>query len=161
MSPAPESSPPANGVSIECDIRWGDLDAMGHVNNIIFFQFCESARIAYFAALDVDRFKQKPSDGPGLVAANLNFRRQLRYPGRVRTTARTTQIGERSFTLDYTIVDLADGAVAADGSSVCLWVDYAASKALRLPDEFVAAIARLEGRPELKERSKPPASPAR
>jgi acyl-CoA thioester hydrolase len=84
-----------------------------------------------------------------MVAANLNFRRQLKYPGSVEVRANTTQIGDRSFTLAYQIIDLADRAIAADGASVCLWVDYAAEKAMRLPDELVSAIARIEGRPEL------------
>lgn len=130
------------------------MDALGHVNNIIFFQYCESARIAYFDALDLSRFRRQSTDGPGMVAANLNFRRQLKYPGAVRVAAHATQVGERSFTLAYEIVDLADGVTAADGSSVCLWVDYAAGKALRLPDELVAAIAGLERRPELANRTK-------
>lgn len=149
-----DSNLPDTGIFVDCDIRWGDLDAIGHVNNIIFFQFCESARIAYFDALGVDRFKRKPTDGPGMVAANLNFRRQLKYPGRIRATANCTQVGERSFTLSYTIIDLADGFVAADGASVCLWVDYAEGKAMRLPDELVDQIARTENRPELRERGK-------
>ena len=150
---APHDKPA--GVTVICPIRWGDLDALGHVNNIIFFQFCESARIAYFEALELDRHKRKPTDGPGMVAANLNFRRQLKYPGTVEVLANTTQVGERSFTLAYQLFDLADRAVVADGASVCLWVDYAAGKALRLPDDLVSAIARIEGRPELAVRTAP------
>lgn len=140
------------GVTIECPIRWGDMDALGHVNNIIYFQYCESARIAYVEAIGIERFKQKPTDGPGMVSANLNFRRQLRYPGTVRVTANTTAVGEKSFTLHYTIRDAADGAIVADGDSICLWVDYEAAKAMRLPDAFVARIAELEHNPALAER---------
>lgn len=157
MSQPISSEKSKTGVSITCPIRWGDMDALGHVNNIIFFQYCESARIAYFDALDINSLKRKPTDGPGMVAANLNFRRQLKYPGTVEVRANTTQIGERSFTLAYQIVDLADRAVAADGASVCLWVDYEAGKALRLPDELVSAIAQIEQRPELAVRTAPAA----
>lgn len=154
MSQPSDAPLPDTGVSVDCPIRWGDMDALGHVNNIIFFQYCETGRIAYFDALEIDRHRRQPTDGPGMVAANLNFRRQLKYPGTVRVTAHTTQVGERSFTLSYSLVDLADQAVVADGASVCLWVDYAIGKAMRLPDELVAAIARIEGRPELTQREK-------
>jgi acyl-CoA thioester hydrolase len=140
------------GVTVDCQIRWGDLDALGHVNNIIVFQYCESARIAYFEAIGLDRFKEKPTDGPGMVSASLNFRRQLHYPGMVRVTANTTAIGEKSFTLEYVVRDLADGQIAADGSSVCVWVDYEAARAKRLPDALVARIAQLEHNPELASR---------
>ena len=154
MTTPARSSEPV-GIEIVCPIRWGDLDMLGHVNNTIFFQFCESARIAYFEALDMMRFRRHASEGPGLVSANLNFRRQLRYPGTVRVSANATAVGERSFTLSYVIRDISPGLeveapVAADGGSVCVWVDYAAGKALRLPDELVARLAELERNPVLR-----------
>lgn len=140
------------GVTIEIPVRWGDMDAMGHVNNTVYFQYCESARIAYFEAIDLPRHKRSPTEGPGLVAANLNFRRQVRYPGRVRVTVHTTGIRERSWTLDYVVRDSTDDAVVADGGSVVVWVDYAAAKAVPLPESLVEAIARLEGQQDLQPR---------
>lgn len=142
-------SPRAPGVTIECPIRWGDMDALGHVNNIVYFQYCEDARIAYFEALGIDRFQDQPTDGPGMVTASLNFRKQLRFPGTVAVTANVTSVGGKSFVIAYTIRDLADGSVAADGSSVCLFVDYAAAKAKPLPREMVERMAELEQNPQL------------
>lgn len=136
-------------VTVRDIVRWGDLDALGHVNNTVFFQFCESARLAYFEKLGIARFYQAPTDGPGMVACSLNFRRQLRYPGSVRTSARVTRIGGRSLVLEYQVVDEADGAVIADGASTCLLVDYAAGKARELSPELREAIAELEGDPAL------------
>lgn len=132
------------GIEVEQQIRWGDLDALGHVNNTVFFQFCESARIAYFTAIGLERFQTKPTDGPGMVSGSLNFRRQLRYPGRVIVSARTTRIGTKSYTLAYVIRDVESGEVAADGESVCVWVDYAAGRAMALPEEMVARIREIE-----------------
>lgn len=155
--PRPSTSvPPADdtGVTVEQQIRWGDLDALGHVNNVVYFQFCESARIAYFEALELDRFKQRATDGPGMVSANLNFRRQLHYPGSVRVAAHVTRIGEKSYTLAYTITDLADGTLVADGDSVCVWVDYAAGKALPLPAEVIDRMIALEKKPALRPASR-------
>lgn len=142
----------APGVTIECPIRWGDMDALGHVNNIVYFQYCEDARIAYFEALGINEFKLQPSDGPGMVTASLNFRKQLRYPGTVAVTANVTSIGGKSFVLGYTIRDLADGSVAADGSSVCVFVDYAAAKAKPLPRGMIERMAEIEQNPQLLAR---------
>src|SRR3990172_11935298 len=94
MTAAEPSGTRSGGVTIEQEIRWGDMDALGHVNNIVYFQYCESARIAYFDAIGVDRYKERPEYGPGIVTASLNFRRQLRYPGKVRVTANATKVGE-------------------------------------------------------------------
>ncbi len=139
------------GVTIRCEIRWGDMDALGHVNNIVYFQYCESARIAYFERLDYHRLREHDRIGPGMVAANLNFRRQLAYPGTVDVTAHVTSISRKSFTLAYEILEVGNPEVAADGSSVCLWVDYAQGKALPLPKELIAGIVAIENNPALGE----------
>jgi acyl-CoA thioester hydrolase len=136
-------------IELELPIRWADMDALGHVNNTVYFTFCESARIAYFGAVELASFSEKETDGPGLVAANLNFRRQMKYPGTIRVRAKASRIGKKSFNLDYEIRDVADGEVVADGSSVCVWVDYAESKAKLLPQALVKAIQLIEQNPNL------------
>lgn len=136
-------------VTVRDVVRWGDLDALGHVNNTVFFQFCESARLAYVEALGLARFFELPTDGPGMVACALNFRRQLRFPASVCTTARVTKLGQRSFVIEYQIFDEADGALIAEGTSNCLLVDYAAGKARTLSPALRQAIADFEGNPEL------------
>ncbi len=151
MTDEKSNGDPNTGVTIRCEIRWGDMDALGHVNNIVYFQYCESARIAYFERLDYERLREHDRQGPGMVAANLNFRRQLAYPGAVDITAHVTSISRKSFTLAYEIREVANSEVAADGSSVCLWVDYAQGKAMPLPKELVEGIVAIENNPALAE----------
>jgi acyl-CoA thioester hydrolase len=143
---------PETGIRIEIPIRWGDMDALGHVNNIFFFQYCESARMAYFEALDLARFQTKPTDGPGMVRADLNFRRQLHSPGNVAVTAHVTALSTRTFTISYVIHDLEAGEVAAEGDSVCVWVDYESARAMPLPDPMIDAIVALEKNESLRRR---------
>ena len=62
-------------------VRWGDMDAMGHVNNMIYLQYLESARVGYFEAIGwgiriVDGRKQ----GPVVASQTFNYRRQVVYP---------------------------------------------------------------------------------
>jgi len=153
MTASSDNSTNAPGITLELPIRWGDMDALGHVNNTIYFQFCESARMAYFDAIDLTRFQSKPTDGPAIVTANLSFRRQLHYPGTVLASANVTKVSGRSFVLSYRIRNAADGETAADGDSVCVWVDYDAGKAMPLPDEMVKAFAEREQNEELLKRA--------
>lgn len=138
-----------NGTQIEQQVRWGDMDALGHVNNTLFFRFCESARIQYFEDIELMSHASKPTDGPGLVAANLNFRKQLKFPDTVVVRANTSKISRRAFHLDYVLTSKASGDVVADGSSVCVWVDYESAKALPLPQGLIDAIVALENNPDL------------
>ena len=123
------------------DVRWGDMDAFGHVNNAAYFTYCESARIAYFDAVELEQARQAPRHGPALAQASCNFRRQVHYPASLEAGARTSRIGGKSFTLDYLIrrrdparPDRHDGEVVCDGSSVVVWVDYATGAAIPIPD---------------------------
>lgn len=145
-----DSSAPNGGVLLPITVRWGDMDALGHVNNTLYFRYCESARIAYLDATGVWTHDQRGPEGPATVAANLNFRRQVVYPAELTVSARVVAIGERSYTFDHIVRDTADGQVVADGQAVCVWIHYAEGKALTLPDALLEAIARIERRPDLR-----------
>ena len=64
---------------IEIPIRWGDMDAMGHVNNTVYFRYMEQARISWMEALGW----QGGGEGMLVVNAHCTFVRQLEYPGTV------------------------------------------------------------------------------
>lgn len=130
------------------DVRWGDMDAMGHVNNATYFTYCESARMSYFEAVRLGEHKEEPTHGPALVTATCNFHQQVHYPALLEVAARAVQIGGKSFTLEYRILRRDTEEVVADGSSVVVWVDYEAGKAIPLPAALKAAIRRLEGMEE-------------
>jgi len=126
-------------------VRWGDMDAMGHVNNAKYFTYCESARMSYFQAIELDRHKEEASHGPALVTATCNFLAQVHYPADLEVLARTIEIGRKSFTLEYRILRKDTDDMVADGTSVVVWVDYAEGKAIPLPENLKGAIRELEG----------------
>ena len=138
----------SRGTRLDIPIRWGDMDALGHVNNTVYFRYCESARIAYFERLG-GFASTSGTEGILLVAHNLNFRRPLVYPGNVAIETRTTAISNRSITMSYAL-RADDGAVAADGSSVVVWADYVNGRAVPLPSKLIDAIVELERNPALR-----------
>ena len=76
-------------------IRWGDMDAMGHVNNTLYFRYLETIRIEWLHSLGTTL---KP-EGEGFVIVNAfcNFIRQLEYPGDVRARHYVGSVGRSSF----------------------------------------------------------------
>ena len=116
-------------------IRWGDMDAFGHVNNTVYFRYMESGRIAFLeqAAGDLDL----QVAGPVLVTAHCSFLRQLKYPGEIETRTFVSPPGRSSFEVTHEIrmVD-ADGnaeVVHAEGGGKVVWIDFAAEKSVPLP----------------------------
>jgi len=122
------------------------MDRMGHVNNAKYFTYCESARMAYFAAIRLDEHGEEESHGPALVTATCNFLRQVKHPDELNVGVRVVKIGRRTFTHDYLIWQREGGEAVADGSAVIVWVDYAIGKSVPLPEAAKEAIAALEER---------------
>lgn len=123
-------------------IRWGDMDAFGHVNNTVYFRYMESARIAFLeqAAGDLDVEGQ----GPVIVTAYCTFLKQLKYPGDIEIRSYAGPGGRSSFELTHEIrmVD-ADGnadVVYAEGGGKVVWVNFAAEKSVPLPESLKALL---------------------
>ena len=63
-------------------IRWGDMDAFGHVNNTVYFRYMEQVRISWFEQLGIAG-GNGDGQGPVIVNASMEFLKQLHYPGDV------------------------------------------------------------------------------
>ena len=131
-------------VITEIHVLWGDQDSFGHVNNLAYLRWCETARIDYL--LRVGMFPELPPRGVGPILVNVscNYRRQLKYPDTVAVGSRVTSIGNSSFRMEHQIVSRNSGAIVAESDSVLVTVDYSTGNPVRVPEEVRAAIARLE-----------------
>jgi acyl-CoA thioester hydrolase len=131
-------------VIITLPVAWGEMDAFGHVNNIIFFRYFESARIAYLDAIGFRGDAGAGGVGPILASTQCRFRRPLAYPDTLRVGARSTEVGSDRFTMAYVIVSEALGEAAAEGGGVIVAYDYASGRKTMLPDDVRLRIADLE-----------------
>ena len=120
-------------------IRWGDMDAMGHVNNTVYFRYFEIARLDWI--YKVCGGWQGSTQGPVIVNAFCNFLRQLEFPGDVRARFYVTNPGRSSFDT-YLTIERTDqpGIVWAEGGAKMVWIDYATRKSVPLPEALRAQI---------------------
>ncbi len=120
-------------------IRWGDMDAMGHVNNAVYFRYLETARVAW---LEKEGFAVDPrGTGPVIINAFCNFLRQLEYPGEVLARHYVGEVGRSSFDT-YVLLsrtDDADTLYAAGGATV-VWTDFPKQKSVPLPERVRAVL---------------------
>lgn len=123
-------------------IRWGDMDAMGHVNNTLYFRYMESIRIAWLESLDLPT--NRNGTGPVIINAFCNFIRQLEYPGEVVARLFVAGIGHTSFDT-YTLMSRSDDpdTIYASGGSRIVWVDFPRQKSVPLPDALREHLLRL------------------
>ncbi|MGY8525188.1 acyl-CoA thioesterase [Paracidovorax citrulli] len=119
--------------TLRMPIRWGDMDAMGHVNNTVYFRYLEQARIEWFESLGCSG-RDENGHGPVIVNAHMNFRRQLRYPGEVELRLYAGAPGRSSFETRTEILrsDEPD-VIFADGGAKVVWCSYEEEKSVPLP----------------------------
>ena len=114
-------------------IRWGDMDAMGHVNNTVYFRYLETIRIDWF---DKIGFSPDPSgEGPVIVNAFCNFYKQLEYPGDVLSKLDVSDPARTTFG-SWGGLDRTDqpGVIYSAGGATTIWVNFPKQKAVQLPD---------------------------
>jgi acyl-CoA thioester hydrolase len=133
-------------VSVSISVQWGEMDALGHVNNARFFTCFESARIALFQRIGVATGGPSAT-GPILATTSCDFLRPVVFPATLRAGVRVARVGETSIAMEYEIADASpsqgEAVVYARGTSVAVIVDYATMKKVRVPDDVRAAIAAL------------------
>lgn len=128
--------------STTLEVRWRDLDAMGHVNNAVYFTYLEQARVHYLRELGV--VPDTPSDiGFILAEANCQFKSPLRLGERVKVHLRVSELRNSSFAFEYR-VEGEDGRLAAAASSVQVRYDYEQERSTPLPDEWRKTIVDYE-----------------
>lgn len=113
-------------------IRWGDMDAMGHVNNTVYFRYLETSRIEWMREAGLPA--NPVGEGPVIINAFCNFHRQLEYPGDIRVRLYVSDPARTTFETWATIERVDQpSVVAASGGATVIWVDFPAQKAAPLP----------------------------
>jgi acyl-CoA thioester hydrolase len=131
-------------VVIELRVAWGEMDAMQHVNNIVYFRYVESARMAYFERIGFLKHQQTTGIGPILAWTSCRFRRALTYPDTIQVGARVKAIEADRFTMETRIVSSAMSDVAAESEGIVVSFDYRKQKKAKLPGTIRDRIRRLE-----------------
>jgi acyl-CoA thioester hydrolase len=113
-------------------VRFRDLDPMGHVNNAVFLTYLEQARFAFLEELGVAR----DLDDMNMILARveIDFRAPVRLGQEVEIAVRVGRCGTKSFHLYYELT--ADGMIVAEAKSVQVAYDYGRREPVPLPDEW-------------------------
>jgi acyl-CoA thioester hydrolase len=131
-------------VVVTLPVQWGEQDAFGHVNNVVYFRWFETARIAYGIKVGLATSRDGAKIGPIVAALNCNYRRQVKFPDTIHVGARITKFGRTSLVMEYAVFSEAHQAIAADGDSTLVVFDYTSNRPRPIPDELRTAVKQLE-----------------
>lgn len=123
-------------VVIEIPVAWGEMDSFNHVNNVVYFRYFESARIAYLDKIDGFEYMRNNGIGPILATTHCRFRVPLTYPDVVSSAVRVTEVGEDRFKMKHIVFSHRHSKVAAEGEGVLVTFDYRSNKKTPVPEEL-------------------------
>jgi len=141
---------------------FGDLDAMGHVNNVVYLKWIETARIAYWIRVTGQKIHVGPpapggashEPGPGIMSGALidmilarteiDYRSPVSYGEHLDVFVRTAQIKRSSLVLEYAVRAKADERVVAEARTVVVCYDYDLMRSKRASVELTSSILALD-----------------
>lgn len=126
------------------EVRYGDLDPQGHVNNARYLTYFEQARISYIQSLGLWQPGSFLNIGVILADAHVTFRSAVLFGQKIRVGVRVTRLGNKSMEMQYQLEDAETGQVAAAGSSVLVAYEYTTQRSIPIPDAWRATIKTFE-----------------
>ncbi len=129
---------------VPVDVRFRDIDALGHVNNAVYFTYFEIARIAYMEAVH-ERTRDIRGRGLVIAKAQCRYRSAALYGERLLVEVAALGVRSRSFELRYRVTTEESGRLVAEGRTVQVAYDSQTGRATALDPALRSAIARHEG----------------
>lgn len=134
--------------SCEIEVQFRDLDALGHVNNAVFFSYFEIVRTKYYKELDPEAFNLQITDFKEfpfiLGETSCRFISPAFFQEILVIYARTSRIGKKSFDMEYLVTSKADGRVIAIGKSTHILFNYKEGRTFEVPDSLRKKIEDFE-----------------
>jgi len=132
-------------VVIEIPIAWGEMDALQHVNNIVYFRYFESVRVVYLTKIEFLAGAATAGIGPILAATRCRYKIPLTYPDRIRVGTRADRVEADRFFMKYAVVSERHGKIVAEGEAEIVAYDYRNLVKAAIPKAVAARIAEVEG----------------
>jgi acyl-CoA thioester hydrolase len=128
-------------------VRWGDMDSLGHVNNIVYLQYFETARIEYHQAVGIPAPSLNSEiDGVILAANSCRYKVPVTYPDTLSVGSRIAAIGPDSFLMEYAALSQKLGRIVTEGDALVVLYNFLERKRAPMSRELRANIIAIEGR---------------
>ena len=128
------------------EVRYGDLDPQGHVNNAKYLTYFEQARLAYWIQLGLFAKDQSFMElGVILADVHITYFEPIYYGQSIKVGVHVSKLGNKSMTWEQNIVDGDTGKELAKGEVIVVAYDYKEEKTISIPVEWREKIIEFEG----------------
>lgn len=133
-----------NPVHTEITVAWGEMDALQHVNNVIYFKYFETARIDFFSQINLLGDLQTTQVGPVLSDNHARYKRPVTFPDTLLVAVKISDIKADRFMMHYTVFSKAQAAITTLGSSQVVLFNFKTGKKATLTPELIETLKTYE-----------------
>lgn len=133
-------------LSVRIPLAWGEMDAFGHVNNVAYFRWLETARMHYLRRIGITHPNEQNGIGLLLAETKCTFLKPMHFPDTITVRTGVVKVGNTSFVMRYEVHSEAQG-LAATAESVQVMFDYTTNVKTPIPDAVRSAIAAMQADP--------------
>ena len=127
-------------IHTKINVAWGEMDALQHVNNVVYFRYFETARIDFFNQVNLLEDLQIKGIGPVISENNARYKRPVTFPDTVLVGATISDIKADRFMMHYTVFSQQQNAITTVGSSQVVMFNFKTGKKATLIDPLIEAL---------------------
>ncbi|MGR5298299.1 acyl-CoA thioesterase [Vibrio mediterranei] len=127
-------------VVTEIPVAWGEMDALNHVNNAMYFRYFETARLDYFSHINLMEDMAVTNIGPVLGETYCRYKLPVTYPDTLLVGSRITEVQEDRFKMEYQVVSKKLGKVTTTGTATIVMFDFTTNQKALISDKLMSAI---------------------
>lgn len=131
-------------VIVDINVAWGEMDALGHVNNVIYFRYLETARIEYFRQIGLLDHFDLAKVGPVLRDTQCQYRRPVVFPDLLQVGAKIVELHANYFMMEYAIFSKQQQTVTTKGAARVVMFDFIQQEKFIIPETLCNNIRQLE-----------------
>ncbi|MBO0213926.1 acyl-CoA thioesterase [Vibrio sp. Vb2880] len=134
-------------VVTEIPVAWGEMDALQHVNNVVYFRYFETARIDYFRHIQLMEDIAITQIGPVLSETQCRYKIPVTFPDTLLVGSRVSNVQADRFSMEYQVVSKKLGKVTTTGSATVVMFDFKNNTKAQLSQRILDAIQTLQDLP--------------
>ncbi|ANQ28495.1 thioesterase family protein [Vibrio natriegens] len=131
-------------VVTEIRVAWGEMDALQHVNNVVYFRYFETARLDYFEAINLLVDLQTSQISPVLSETQCRYKLPVTYPDTLMIGARVIDMQGDRMTMEYQVFSKKWGKVVTVATATGVMFDFKNNTKTEIPDSVRKSILELE-----------------
>lgn len=128
---------------ININVDWADLDLFGHVNNVVFFKYIQTARVNYCERIGLTSLNDNDMLSFMVASSQCQFKKPLIYPNQIQVSCKVDWIKNSSFQLSYQIID-SQSLLIAEATDVLVVFNHQAKTKESMPDAIRGTIEKIE-----------------